>query len=252
MKWTEKEDELLINIAKDFNVVELHKNFFNYRTLSSIRERIKKYNLKYQNVDINFFKLDNEISNYILGYWLADGCIMKKKSGGSYFSIVSKDIEQLEKIKAFMQIKTKLYKNSGAYEIRVANKELISSLEYLGATERKTHSIEINDIKYNPNYFYDFLRGYFDGDGCITIQNKRYFAGAKFTGSKTIIQSLHNILIKEYNCRVYKDDRIDKDNCYYLELNGKNAKSLLRNMYNNSPKIFLERKYQRYLKFVTK
>ncbi len=197
----------------------------------------------------NFFERKNEISYYVLGYWFADGCIMKK-SGGYYFSIVSNDIGHLKKIKEEMKITTKLYKNSNdAFEVRVGNKKLIKSMiKDFKADYRKT---EITEIPYEiipKEYFYDFLRGYFDGDGGFLFQNyikndgTRSVSAIKFTGAEKIIKSLYKII--DFGI-LSEDSR--KNNCFYLSFYSDNMRNLLEKMYKNS-KIHLKRKYEIYLK----
>lgn len=250
MKWTKEEEELLIKSAINMNVVDLQKTLFSYRTINSVRERVKKFKLKYQNVDYNYFNKDNQNSNYILGYWLADGYI-SKKCGGLYFSIGSVDLEHLSKIKYEMNIKTNiLFKSDNKFgELIVGNKLLVNNLLKLGGEFRKTKTITFEKVKYNNSYFYDFLRGFFDGDGSIMIQNKKYFGGIKFTGSKLIMYSLYNILSKEYKCRIYEDVRKEKSDCFYVQLCGQGAKDVLTKMYENS-ELYLNRKYEKYLIYV--
>jgi len=196
-------------------------------------------------IDRFFFDMDTPEKHYILGYWLADGCIMKK-SGGYYFSIVSKDKSHLEIIAKTMDVKNKIYSNSNeTFELRVGNKQLVENLIAIGGRYRKTKTISFNDLIYNNNYFYDLLRGYFDGDGSMLISGytkkngKRSISGINFTGAKKIIESLKNILKLG---RVYKDNR---SNAFQLGIYGKKSLDILGKMYDNS-NIYLERKRRIY------
>lgn len=247
MKWLLNEDLQLKELAPIMNVIELHK-IFKYRTINSIRERIRKFKLKYQNVNSQFFERQDAVSNYILGYWLADGYI-SNRSGGKYFSIASIDLEHLESIKNIMQIKTNFISNNNCNIMVVGNKKLVDNIIKLGGKYRKTKIIKINDIKFNKKYFYDFLRGYFDGDGSVIKQkknNKIYFGGICFTGSENIIKSLYKILRVNYKCTLYSN----KKDCWYIGIYGESAKLLLNKFYNNKPKLFLSRKFLLYEKLV--
>ncbi|MED4977237.1 LAGLIDADG family homing endonuclease [Heyndrickxia faecalis] len=245
-RWNDEEKKIL----KDMNI-----NGFNYsqiakrlgRTLTSCQQMGKRLGLHGDmNVTHDFFNLETEEKYYILGYWLADGCIMKK-SGGHYFSLVSNDKDHLENISKIMGVKTRIYKNSfEAYELRVGSKRLVDSIIEIGGSYRKTKTMTINDITFDKKHFYTLLRGFFDGDGGYTFQGfvkadgTRSISSIKFTGSKMMIKSIYEYL--GYG-KLYEDYR--KGDCYYLSFYGDEMRDLLHKMYNNS-NIHLERKYQTY------
>lgn len=219
-----------------------------HRKEHSIRNRMKRLGIKSpKNVNENFFLRDDEEKHYILGYWLADGCIMYK-SGGYYFSIVSNDLEHLRDIATIMEVKTKLYKNSNdAYEIRVGNKRLVKSLMDIGGTYRKTETMHIDKIHFNKKHFRHLLRGFFDGDGSVSHQRytkkdgSNSVSGIKFSGAKTMITSLYEFMGSKGT--LYPDYR--KDNCYYLEYHGDEMRNILKYMYKDSS-IKLKRKEKAY------
>jgi intein/homing endonuclease len=58
--------------------------------------------------------------------------------------------------------------------LRIYNVKMIKELEKFGMTKNKTFTIQLPT---NINYFNHFLRGYFDGDGCLTFSktgDKKY------------------------------------------------------------------------------
>jgi len=248
-KWTIEEVEKLKELSKKYSKYKYIVPHFD-RSKSSITNKMHNLGLTLlDNVDINFFNRKDEISYYILGYWFADGCIMYK-SGGYYFSIVSNDIEHLKRIKKEMEIKTKIYENSNdAYEVRVGNKKLINNMiDNFKADYKKT---KIATIPYDiipEKHFYDFLRGYFDGDGSINLQKytvksgqeKQTLGSLRFTGAKNIIKSLYE---KFPEATLTTDSR--KNDCLYLNLFGDEMRNLLTKMYKDS-KIYLKRKYKVY------
>lgn len=249
--WSKEEIDILANLNKQgLNYREISKliETRTYESCLGMANRLELQSSEKSNVDVNFFQRNDEISNYVLGYWLADGCIMKK-SGGYYFSLVSIDKEHLLKIKNVMKLRNKLHKNSGnAYEIRVGSKKLVQSIIELGGKYNKTEIIKFDDFDISDKFFYDFLRGYFDGDGSICVSNFIKKDGSqsidkiKFTGSENVIRSLHLILGDKYKCYLYKDSRGNKNNCWYLTLCGNDMRKLLDKMYGNAT-IYLDRKY---------
>lgn len=257
-KWTKEEDLLLEQLffkRIPFKNVAVKLN----RTISAIKNRTKLLKLKRINVIEDFFERNDEVSNYILGYWLADGYI-SHRGGGHYFSLASIDYEHLCNIRSIMGIKTRFSYDNDCHILVVGNKKLYQSLLNLGATPRKTHTISIMDIKFNPIYFYDFLRGYFDGDGSLPLINRKIKNGeiktslgcVKFTGSKKIIFSLYDKIKDDFKCTVSEDKRSEKNNCFYLIITGENSRRFLHKIYGNNPSLFLKRKYDRYIKYVLK
>lgn len=251
-RWSKEENSLLIKLNKKGLKYSTISNLLPDRSLIACQLEGQKLGLKSNNnVNKTFFEQNTPEMHYILGYWLADGCIMNK-TGGYYFSIVSKDKSHLEIIAKIMSIKNKIYNNSNeTYELRIGNKILVKSLISIGGQYRKTKTISFYDIIYNKVYFYDLLRGYFDGDGSIIKSNfikkngKQSISGIKFTGAKKIIESLRDIL--KFGI-IYKDNRFD---AYYLSIYGEKGRSILSKMYNNS-KIHLERKYKQYQLLINK
>lgn len=135
-------------------------------------------------VNENFFKIWSSNMSYILGYICADGCLIDahNSSRTQYLGITSKDSSILHKInqalgcnkplyKGLPRITKypsgKTYKNSLTYTLRIGNMVIFNDLIRLGLTPRKSLSLKLPRIPLR--YFVHFLRGYFDGDGCLTL-----------------------------------------------------------------------------------
>ena len=88
-----------------------------------------------------------------------------------------------------------------AYQIQIGSKELFSDLLLLGMTPAKSKKLQLPQV---PLRFQsDFVRGYFDGDGCIYFKwlkyadrkNLRPVMLSSFTsGSKGFLEDLHVLL----------------------------------------------------------
>lgn len=250
-RWTKQEDSLIIKLNKQgMDYAQIVKQLPN-RTKSSCNQRGIFLGLKNDNnVNKKFFERDDEEKHYILGYWLADGCI-SYKSGGYYFNIVSKDKEHLEKMSKIMNIKTPIGVHSkSTFQLNVGNKALVESLISIGGQYRKSRTIKIQDLEFNPKYFNHLLRGYFDGDGGFQWQSyvknngEKSLSTIRFTGCSNIINSMYEYIgIKG---SIYKDNR--KNNCLYLAYSGKEMRFLADYMYKENT-ISLTRKYKDYLKY---
>jgi hypothetical protein len=115
-----------------------------------------------------FFKAWTHEMAYVLGYWFADGNMYFQKGAGGYFvSIGSKDVAHLETLRAIIGTgMLSRITGSQAYKLVVCRKEMYDDLLRLGGTERKSLTLKWPDV---PQAFLaDFVRGYVNGDGCLT------------------------------------------------------------------------------------
>lgn len=131
--------------------------------------------LKY-GVDKNFFKSWNVDMAYILGFIYADGSMEDSSYiRGRYVRITSTDLQIISDIKRsinsghnLVRISSDLPNRKTRYLLRIGNKDIYSDLEKLGLYPNKSTTIRLPLI---PNEFMpDFLRGYFDGDGGVSIE----------------------------------------------------------------------------------
>ncbi|MEK7604407.1 MAG: hypothetical protein AAB442_01260 [Patescibacteria group bacterium] len=103
---------------------------------------------------------------YALGLIASDGCL----AGGRHIVLVSKDTEQLENFMKALAITVPIGKTASGYNGNIASKVQFSDvlfynfLETIGLMPRKSKII--GEIQIPAKYFFDFLRGSFDGDGC--------------------------------------------------------------------------------------
>lgn len=135
-----------------------------------------------ESCDVHFFDRGwSEDMSYILGYIFADGCIAKNLY---YLGFLchSKDEQILLAIHKTMKVTNKIHRHPG-YEFtrngklskpgprtsfNVTSKVLVASLmSRFGLRPRKTY-LNIPMPEVPIKYFGHFLRGYFDGDGCIS------------------------------------------------------------------------------------
>jgi len=103
---------------------------------------------------------------YVLGFFAADGYITHNKRGADYWCIEIKDRDLLEKMKSVIGSGHKIsIRRTGLYRLQVGSKEMCKDLERLGFGPDKTRSLAVPHV---PAYYLrDFVRGYFDGDGCV-------------------------------------------------------------------------------------
>ena len=102
---------------------------------------------------------------YAIGLLATDGCLSKD---GRHIDFTSKDKSQLETFLRCLGIKNKIgHKKSGAGKkcTRVQFGDVVFYRFLLGIGLMLAKSKTMSDLDIPIKYFFDFLSGYFDGDG---------------------------------------------------------------------------------------
>lgn len=123
--------------------------------------------------DVLYFQnIDTEAKAYYLGYLMADGNV--SVYNGQYCLKLVCKIEDREVIDGFLssiqsQNKTYIYTSNNKQYIRVSlsSVQAVKDLIKLGVTPRKSGFECIPNIQ--PNLIRHFIRGFFDGDGIVSI-----------------------------------------------------------------------------------
>ena len=209
------------------------------------------YNEKY------FETIDSQEKAYWLGFIYADGCVRK----GKHFNTLSigisrKDEELLIAFKQAIQLNSPtVYEDKGTCgiaKITINSGKMISDLIKLGCVPLKTYDVHFPDEKALPNkYRRHFLRGFFDGDGCIsysTDQHGYYHIKVSIVGIKSFLESISNILIEDnilkYPPGIYKSSA---SFTYSLDISGKNNVEKIFNYFYNDANIYLKRKNDKFI-----
>lgn len=207
-------------------------------------------------INQDFFKIWSSDMAYVLGFFIADGCISvsKNRINNPYtFGLTSKDLEHLYNIQKVLGSNHKISKKFGssgslAHQIQIRNSVIAADLLNLGVSLRKTYTLK--PIKVPEKYFSDYVRGFFDGDGTVYIYKVNGVQQLK-SGFVSVSQSF----ITDFNMRLCKalgipEKSIHKtlgiktgfmtqySNCFYID----DSEKLAKFMYTNSPSLYLGRK----------
>lgn len=128
--------------------------------------------------------------------------------------------------------------------IRIYSKEIAEDLIKHKVLENKTLKAEYPIV--DDDLFFDFLRGYIDGDGCIYVnKNKLTHSQMHITSSHREILDYIKFKLKSFNIKseIYKEN----DMKYRIYINYKDSIKLLDYIYYDSSLQKLERKYNKYL-----
>lgn len=131
---------------------------------------------------------------------------------------------------------------------------MFQDLLRLSLTPRKSHRIKLPNVP--QEYLSDFIRGYFDGDGCVsfgiyqrkTRKSKAKLLSARFiSGNKIFLKNLLETLRKYGNLK--GGFIVKKNSGFELSFSINDSKKLYRFMYEGVPNSqFLERKYNKFQK----
>lgn len=198
-------------------------------------------------LDINIWENGfSHLNVYILGLISSDGCIYySKRHKRDLLNITLKDYEMIKTLNHLMTPTKKIYKNQGCYCVIYKNDNAINFIKSLGISYRK--SLTLNFPKIPKEYLWDFIRGYFDGDGCIYKSHNNghdYMFISLTSASISILNTLKNILLEfDIHARINKDCRKDT---YYLRISRqKDVKKFGEYMYKDA-NLFLSRKRERF------
>lgn len=223
---------------------------------------VSKY-LKLNNIDLDRYKydinhswldkIDTPEKAYFIGLMFSDGCVYKNCI---VINLAICDINILKKINKYIANENiilirKIYKQNHQDQCKFyfSSKKMYSRLKELGCVERKTFSLELSDhcIQELRLYFKDFVRGYFDGDGCLTNRKTYNKQGIiYFCGTGKFCSQLGEQLKKEIG--IYSTIR-KKPGVYRLEIERQGDVAKLLNFMYDGANVFLDRKYDKYLKF---
>lgn len=203
---------------------------------------------KYNNGNMKYFEnINTDAKAYMLGFIAADGCITRSRSSiGLTITIHNKDRIVLDTLKEELNSENPIteLKRNNLIRFVIYNHELVDSLAKYGIEERKS-LIMPNIINNIPKEFqYAFIRGYFDGDGSFTFQEKYKRGYIQIRGTKDFLLGIINsIKIESYSIK-------ENDSIPNLSIGSKKQiKKFFETIYNNSS-IHLDRKYNKLKIFV--
>ena len=248
-------------LCKKFECTDyLMTTFFKSKNLLK-RRSVRKNNIK---EDI-FDKINSIESAYIFGLYMADGCITAENK--FVIGLNEKDVEILTLVKNYISpITSVIHKEKYVNQktgittnpmclICFKSDHIAEVLNNYGCGYNKTY-LEKSIINIVPKEFmWDFIRGYFDGDGCVSKSNvihKHTLKSGKITEyestnvifkitskTKLILDELCNFLNDQgLNFSVYPDR-----NAFTLASHSKNNLPIIYNhLYSNNSSFFMKRK----------
>jgi len=215
-------------------------------------EVINYHNLSKFNENV-FDRIDTEEKAYWLGFIFADGYVSSRDNGFE-LSLSKKDINHLYKFNSFMgfngnNVKVSTTKHQEKVFDRcrwgITNKHLWNTLNSYGCVPKKSNILKF-PTGIPETLLKDFIRGYFDGDGCITYVKRsgKVFSKSTIIGTREFLTKIQEILRKEgISSAIVVDKRMTSN--VVLNIGSSNERQFLSFLYKQST-IFLDRKFNRF------
>lgn len=146
---------------------------------NNVERRDNSHKGRKYTINENYFDaIDDQNKAYILGLLYADGCNYLPQHRVK-LELQERDKDILEKISAkintnkplsFVELNNKNANWQNTYRLDITNKHVSETLNNLGVVQNK--SLVLTFPRWlDPTLYSHFLRGYFDGDGCL----QKYF-----------------------------------------------------------------------------
>lgn len=255
--YTEKEIRYFLeelHLKEKISVTKIQKIYGISRT--TLNRGSKKYKIPIINnskaiFNYDYFeKIDSEEKAYWLGFIAADGNVREGKKSVNLFELSLKlsDSSHLEIFKDAINFKKPILKDHFRCRLMLADVVFCRNLIDKGVVPRKSLILKFPTEEQVPTELIrHFIRGYFDGDGCISNPLKRAIS-VSLLGTNDFLKKCLETIGHE-DRKLIKDKR--NTNVQMFILNGKNAINFLNLMYKDS-NVFLQRKYYRYLIYIAR
>ena len=207
-----------------------------------------------------FDNIDSQEKAYILGILWADGCNARSKNS-IILQLQEKDRELLEAINVLTKNERPLRKQElskynpkwqDCYKITWQSKHLSELFESYGMVQKKSLVLEFPRWLTDDLYSH-FIRGYFDGDGCISLMkiNKNRSAYVGMVGTRMFLDEVAKIIRDQVgiNVHIKRDERANDPICN-LRCNTREDVLKLLNWLYNDANIYMKRKYDKYQQFL--
>lgn len=268
-KWNEEDIEY---VKKNYSIMPTKDiaKILN-RTESAVQIKARRLGLKKYpyNCNYRFFEtIDTEEKAYWLGFIASDGWISINKntnSGTVGIELQVSDIDHLKKfnksIEGNYRITTRTREcnistspNSISEEccIRIFSRIMVTDLQNQGVSTNKTFDYKFPILK--KELMPHFIRGYFDGDGCVRIRNRNLASGKIGRYPVCDIVSANYDFLNDLRTFLYENFEIcsyiyleKHSGCHRLYIHKNEHTIKFLNYIYGDANIYLDRKYKIYL-----
>lgn len=210
-----------------------------------------------------FENIDSDEKAYWVGFIASDGCLYVSKDSRQdmlSISLAIKDKGHLEKFRRSLETNKPITeglhgknKNFKHVTLQISSNKISKDLQKIGITPRKTYDVQWPKIP--EEFFPSYVRGYFDGDGCISHkikQNDLHSVNITIVGFFENMKNFQNYLLsKGIKTSLFLDKRENRAPgfCSLILTNKKEKQNFLHLIYDNAT-IYLDRKYKLAQQFI--
>lgn len=220
-------------------------------------------------IDHSFFaKIDSHAKAQILGFIYADGCLMLNKGGpyGTLTVALSRtDDDYVVWMAAQMKSDRPVFRRVAKGPIKAAltstfitnNRTIVRDIQALGVTPKKSMTLTFPTPDQVPSEFVgSFVRGYFEGDGCMFVGKPSAkcatkHGNASMIGSEAFIKGLNEVLC-DLGIKAYLIPHTAKCGATYLNLEMHRVDDIMRFydfIYRDAP-YRMERKHAKFVEYM--
>jgi hypothetical protein len=208
----------------------------------------------------DFFKVWSPEMSWVLGLMFADGNVIRVGKNGWRCTLPSTDQDMLLQVAALIGTDAPVKKHTARsiYSLTTGRFVIGNDLIALGCVPKKSRIMQFPDV---PNAFLPhFIRGLWDGDGCIFVRDRtrkpcgrrkspstyRELTMTYVSGSKDFVVSLRDAILAHTNIDAgVKERTLQHSPFYTISYYHRNSLKVLPWMYQSStPQTRLNRKYQ--------
>jgi hypothetical protein len=198
---------------------------------------------KYEFDETFFENIDTPEKAYWLGMLYADGNIYKNQMT---IKLHKNDVEHLYKLKHCISSKHPIHEGEHTYNFIIGSKKLTQQLKNQGLVYNKSLIVEYPYLMLHELHRH-FIRGVFDGDGCIHITKKGNKIWSIFSGSEIFMDGIVSILqMSGFNVKKHKQ-KMKKGTGYIVRICNRAGIEKMKNYLYDDSISYLQRKLDKFL-----
>lgn len=206
--------------------------------------------------DLDFFEVINtEEKAYWLGFLYADGYVSYR--GSISLSLQEKDVDHLKLFRKALKaddISLVYKKDVNAYSLNLCSVKMSEDLIKLGCIQKKSLVLKFPTYDQVPKDLINhFMRGYFDGDGCIYVPSITRNSVFSVLGTHEFLDEYEKHFLEGIgritpNKRVHQDNWNENTEC--INYGGREQIFKIFNFLYKDATIYLKRKFDKFNKIL--
>lgn len=225
------------------------KKYNLYRTQKEVVANMNINNRKYKVKD-DFFDIETPEMAYILGFIAADGTV-RKDTNEIKIGLSVKDEDFLKLLKSYIGGRDiKYYTTQQGYDVvswAFCSKHIKEKLSEYNVVPQKTFTFKFPK-KLQKKYWIDFIRGYFDGDGCISTAGPNAIRWQICATTEDVLENIVNFFYEEYKIpkvSIQKTTQDRKNPIYRIQYSSNSTRQIYKYLYYDNC-LCLKRKKDKY------